>query len=73
MGFGGMPRNPDQLISLSILCRDLAGSCQTDEARNALLEVAEAFQVEADAKVAGEQSLFSWQDDPLKNDCEASR
>jgi hypothetical protein len=53
MGFGGMPRNPDQLISLSILCRDLAGTCQTDEARNALLEVAEALQIEADEEMPG--------------------
>jgi hypothetical protein len=73
MGFGGMPRNPDQLISLSILCRDLAGTCQTDEARNALLEVAEALQIEADEERPGEQSLFNWQDDPPENDREASR
>jgi hypothetical protein len=68
MGLAFMTRNPDQLIRLSLLCRDLAGTCQTDEARDALLEVAADLETEADGKPSSpDASLFNWQDGPPNN------
>jgi hypothetical protein len=61
-----MSRSPDQLHDAARICRDPAVGCVTQDARSALLEVADDLDREAGTKEQAEERrardapLFNW-------------
>ena len=61
-----MDRSPYKLRQAARSCREMAGECATEEAREAMLEVADTLDGEASAKanlsgrIARDAPMFNW-------------